>query len=184
MRRRRGEDGGRRTWRERVGRSGKVPEVTETTLPGVGVRHDFVTKAGDRIGMITHRTGRRELLVFDDEDPDRCQASLPLDDDDSHALADMLGAAHVTEHVTELKQTVEGMTIEWLHVEAGGPADGATLADLELTGGHDIVAVALVRHGEVVPAPERGARLDAGDTVVLVGANEALERALARLGRV
>jgi K+/H+ antiporter YhaU regulatory subunit KhtT len=34
-----------------------MAKVKETTLPGVGVRHEFVTHGGDRMGTITHRSG-------------------------------------------------------------------------------------------------------------------------------
>ncbi|MGH2814647.1 MAG: TrkA C-terminal domain-containing protein [Actinomycetota bacterium] len=45
-------------------------DIQETNLPGVGLRHDFTTRAGRQLGVVTHRTGRRDLLVYDREDPD------------------------------------------------------------------------------------------------------------------
>ena len=44
--------------------------IQETTLPGVGVRHEFTTDNGDRIGVITHHAGNRDVLVYDKMDPD------------------------------------------------------------------------------------------------------------------
>ena len=43
--------------------SGTVVDIQETNLPGVGLRHDFTTRAGRQLGVVTHRTGRRDLLV-------------------------------------------------------------------------------------------------------------------------
>jgi K+/H+ antiporter YhaU regulatory subunit KhtT len=40
-----------------------MAEVTETPLPGVGVRHEFTTAAGERLAILSHRTGRRELAL-------------------------------------------------------------------------------------------------------------------------
>ncbi|NUR92910.1 MAG: potassium transporter TrkA, partial [Nonomuraea sp.] len=49
-------------------------EVEQTALPGIGLRHDFTTRAGRRVGVISHRTGRRDLVIYDQDDPDRaCQ---------------------------------------------------------------------------------------------------------------
>jgi TrkA domain protein len=45
-------------------------EIQETALPGVGLRHDFTTRAGRQLGVVTHRTGRRDLLLYDRDDPD------------------------------------------------------------------------------------------------------------------
>lgn len=36
-----------------------MPDVEETMLPGVGVRYDFLTEGGKRIGVISHFSGRR-----------------------------------------------------------------------------------------------------------------------------
>ena len=55
-----------------------MSEVTETQLPGVGVRHEFVTAGGERVAVLTHRTGRRELAVYDRADPDACTTVLHL----------------------------------------------------------------------------------------------------------
>jgi hypothetical protein len=39
--------------------------VSETPLPGIGVRYEFVTEDGARLGVIHHRTGVRELVLFE-----------------------------------------------------------------------------------------------------------------------
>jgi hypothetical protein len=40
-----------------------MEEVSETKLPGVGVRYDFVTAAGQRIGVLVHRTRVRKSRI-------------------------------------------------------------------------------------------------------------------------
>ena len=72
---------------------GQMAEVTETQLPGVGVRHEFVTGAGERVAVLSHRTGRREIAVYDRADPDSCTTFLHLNPDDTRTLADLLGGA-------------------------------------------------------------------------------------------
>ena len=53
-------------------------EVTETKLPGIGMRYDFLTDAGRRIGVVSHRDGDRDLLVFSKDDPDSCSSVLQM----------------------------------------------------------------------------------------------------------
>ncbi len=48
-----------------------MADVTEVRLPRVGVRHEFTTAEGERIGVLSHRNGRREIVVYDRDDPDR-----------------------------------------------------------------------------------------------------------------
>ena len=53
-------------------------DLEETKLPGVGLRHDFTTARGRRIGVISTRGGERELLVYSQDDPDACHAVVKL----------------------------------------------------------------------------------------------------------
>jgi TrkA domain protein len=76
-----------------------MTDIEETRVPGVGVRHDFVTATGARIGVLLYRDGRRQLVVYDEQDHDACRASVSLDEDDAHALADLLGGSQIIEHV-------------------------------------------------------------------------------------
>jgi TrkA domain protein len=80
-----------------------VARIEETRLPGIGLRHDFTTTEGTRIGMVTYREGRRELVIFDERDPDECRATLPLSEDDARTLADLLGGSQVIDHLDRLE---------------------------------------------------------------------------------
>src|SRR3712207_7946820 len=65
-------------------RSTLFPYTTlfRSLLPGVGVRHQFTTSGGERLAVLTHRNGRRELAIYDRRDPDACSTLLHLDRDD------------------------------------------------------------------------------------------------------
>lgn len=160
---------------------GDVPKVEETKLPGVGVRHDFVTNGGNRIGMITHRSGRRELLIYDRDDPDSCRETLRLEEDDVHTLNDMLGGSDITEHLSELEQSVEGLTIDWVRVVGSSACSGCTISDVGF--GTDVSAsvVAVLRDGRSIPAPPLDFELRAGDTAVVVGTQEGTREMVERL---
>ena len=69
---------------------GGLGDIEETQLPGVGTRFDFVTQHGDRVGVIVHDSGERELLVFDAEDPDAARG-LRLAEEDLVRLGGILG---------------------------------------------------------------------------------------------
>ena len=69
-----------------------MPEITEVPLPGVGVRQEFTAASGLRVAVVAHRGGRRELALFEQDDPDACRTVLDLDPDDAATLASILGA--------------------------------------------------------------------------------------------
>ena len=66
--------------------------IEKVDLPGIGIRHDLVTEGGRRISVVSHRDGERDLGLFEVDDPDACRYSIPLNDDEAAALADVLGA--------------------------------------------------------------------------------------------
>jgi TrkA domain protein len=70
-----------------------MADVTETKLPGVGARYDFLTASGQRVGVLVHRTGTRDLLVYSTRDPSSCERTIELDQEDAQTLAELLGAS-------------------------------------------------------------------------------------------
>lgn len=64
--------------------------VRSTDLPGVGARREFKTADGECVGVIAHRGGDHELIVFDRKDPDACRLSLRLGAGDARRLARLL----------------------------------------------------------------------------------------------
>ncbi len=67
-------------------------EIHEVKLPGVGVRYEFETSEGRRIGVVSHRTGLREIYVSRKDDPDEFNRALGLSPEDARTLAELLGA--------------------------------------------------------------------------------------------
>jgi len=156
-----------------------VPEVTETHLPGVGVRHEFTTGRGDRVSVLVFRTGRREVALYDPHDPDAASAVLHLDEDDARTLTDLLGGNPVTEAVAGMQQ-IEGVVLDWIPVTASSSLAGVSIADGQIRTRTGASVVAIVRTDSTLPAPEPTEVLRAGDTVVAVGTVEGL-RAMRQL---
>jgi TrkA domain protein len=132
----------------------QMPEVSETQLPGVGVRHEFTTSQGERLTVLTHRTGRRELAVCDRQDPDRCTTMLHLSPDDTRTLAELLGATHVSESLAAVPQRIEGLAIDWITVPEGARVVGTTIAESALRTRTGASVVAVVHGSTTIPAPD------------------------------
>jgi TrkA domain protein len=144
-------------------------DVNETPLPGVGLRYDFTTRAGRQIGVVSHRGGRRDLLVYDREDPDTCQEVVQLTGEEADTLAEILGAARIAGRLAELQQRIEGLAIDWLELPPGSPYAARPLGDTQARSRTGTSIVAVVRGEEAIPAPGPDALLQAGDTLVVVG---------------
>ena len=153
-----------------------MPQIRETQLPGVGVQHEFTTAAGEHVAVLTHRSGRREVSVFDHGDPDACRTFLHLNRDDTRSLAELLGASQVSEAVGAVQQQLEGLAIDWINVPPGSPVAGTTLVQGQFRSRTGASVVALVRSGVTIPAPGPDDAFAEGDVVVAVGTPEGIEQ--------
>lgn len=153
-----------------------MANVEETQLPGVGVRYEFVTDGGMRIGVIHHRTGRRELCLYAPEDPDTARETIRLSEKDSQTLHELLGGSHVLEQLGRLQQSVSGLAIDWLAIPEASPFAGATIGDTRARTRTGVSIVAVLRGEGAFPAPGPEQALEADDTLVVVGTPEGIER--------
>lgn len=152
-----------------------MARIEQTNLPGVGVRYDFATEGGQRIGVIHHRTGRRELFVCPAEDPDQPIATIHLSDDDAHSLVDTLGGSQVVESLSHLQQQIEGLAIDWLMVEPGSAYVNKSIGDARIRTRTGVSVVAVIRDDRPFPAPGPEFRLERGDTLVVVGTADGIK---------
>lgn len=152
-----------------------MSEVRETLLPGVGVRHEFTTSSGERIALLTHRSGRREIAVYDAGDPDACRTVLHLSADDTRTLGELLGTSPVSEAVIAA-QRVEGLALDWISVDIGSRFDGASIAEGQFRTKTGASIIAIIRGATTVAAPDPAATLRGHDVVVAVGTPDGLTR--------
>jgi TrkA domain protein len=157
-----------------------MSEIVETALPGVGVRHDFACRGGRRVGVVSHHTGRRDLLVYDERDPDAVRASVELSAEESRTLAEILGGTSITERLGHIQQQVEGLAIDWLPLpDSFAPH---TIGEGEYRKRTGVSIVAVIRDDDTIAAPGPDERLGPGDVVVVVGTTEGITRLTDILG--
>lgn len=144
-------------------------DIHETLLPGVGVRHEFTTQSGVQMGVISHHSGRHNVVVYDLDDPDSSHEVVSLTADESENVAELLGAARITSGLGQLQQRIEGLSIEWLTLAAASPYVGRPLGDTRARTRTGVSIVAAIRGDQAFPAPEPPFLLAAGDVLVVVG---------------
>ena len=156
--------------------------VEVTPLPGIGVRKDFATRNGRRIGVVTQRDGQIELIVSKSDDPDACLASLPLTSDEAAALANLLGAPQLVAQLNEEHRELPGIHTRQLPIKSSSKYDGRTLGDTAMRTRTSVSVVAVMRAGQVHPSPTPDFTITAGDLLVAVGTSEGLDAAAKILG--
>lgn len=155
-------------------------EVHRTALPGIGLLFEFVTERGRRVGVVSHRTGRREVVVYSREDPDTAAVTLTLNAEEADGLAELLTSARIVERLDALHRQVEGLVTEQIPIPAGSPYDRRSLGDTHARTRTAASIVAVVRGQQVYASPRPDFMFQARDIVVVVGTAEGTA-AVARL---
>jgi TrkA domain protein len=147
--------------------------IERVALPGIGTCHTATTARRQRIGVVSHRNGRRDLVIYDPDDPHRAAHAVVLDAAEASHVADLLAAAVTVDHVAALERDLErdvaGIDVARIRVPAGSSYDGRPLRDTGTRFGVSVVAV--VRDGRAVAAPSADFVVRHGDTVVVAGAS-------------
>ena len=64
--------------------------IRESELPGIGCKFEILTKESEKMVIVIHDDGRRELYHFD-EDHEESVSSVTLTDSESRKVAAILG---------------------------------------------------------------------------------------------
>jgi TrkA domain protein len=164
-----------------VKNSGEHIDIISRALPGIGICQELELRSGRRIGIVTRRDGLVDLVIYDAEDPDAAHDQVELSDDESNAIAEILGAPQLVVQLATLQQQVSGLLVEQLPVPAHSPFAGGTLGDTQTRTRTGASIVAVIRQGAVTPSPGPEFGLRADDLVVVVGTKEAIDQVAAIL---
>ena len=151
-------------------------EINEHDLPGVGKKFAVRTRAGDRMTVIIHNTGAREIYHFQ-RGEDYPFYSLRLTDAEARKMGAVLGGAYFQPPMVEsMEMVLEQLSIEWHRVEAGAPLAGRTLGEAAIRQRTGASVLAILRDGEARPNPGPDERVQAGDTLMVIGDREQVGR--------
>ncbi|MGM1029026.1 MAG: cation:proton antiporter regulatory subunit [Actinomycetota bacterium] len=156
-------------------------EITQTLLPGVGMRYDMTTTRGVPLSIVVHREGQADLCVLGREDPDDVRLALSLDEDEVDALAELLGAARIAEGMLDVTREIPGLESARISIEEGSPFAGRPLGSTKARTLTGCSIVAIVRGNDVLAAPGPAEPLAGGDTLVVVGSAAGIDQLRVRL---
>lgn len=157
-------------------------EVRESDLPGVGKKFTAVTAEGEKLVIVIHHDGKRELYRFG-EDPDSPESVTEMSDQEAHQIGAILAGTYF-QPVTEeaVLEIMQGLHLRWFHVTPGSFFAGHSIGDLRIRTRTGVSVIAVLRGGSSIPNPSPEEPLRVGDTLVALGTVEQMEALLGLAG--
>jgi TrkA domain protein len=149
-------------------------DVKEVLLPSIGLRYEFTSHDGDRIGIVARRSGDFEIVRYTRDDPDQAQPVFRLTGDEAEAVAQILGAPRIAERLTELTREVPGLEAGQVPVRPGSPFVDRPLGETRARTRTGASIVAVVRNEVVVASPGPAEMLRARDVLVVIGTEDGI----------
>jgi TrkA domain protein len=150
-------------------------DIKETLLPGVGLCYEFNNADGDRVGVIAHRKGDFEVLVYAAADPDKARRVFRLNDREAEALAQILGAPRMVERFADLTKEVPGLEAGQIEIGSDSPYTGHPLGETRARTRTGASIVAIVRDEQVLASPGPDEVLRANDVLVVIGTADGID---------
>ena len=156
--------------------------IRESDLPGIGRKFQLEARSGDKLVIVVHDDGRRELYHFDPDDPDELLSMVTLNDTEARQVAGIIGGLNYTPKALEsVSITLEDLVIEWYRIAPGSHAIGQTIGQLQVrqaTGANIIAVIEKDGRKRINPGPEQPL---AEDTTVVVAGERQQVQAFKRL---
>jgi TrkA domain protein len=149
-------------------------DVNEVLLPGIGLRYEFTTKAGVRIGIVARRSGDFEFVTYPPNDPDQSRPLLRLTAAEAGTVAEILGAPRIAERFADLTREVPGLSAGQIEVPPDSSYINRPLGDTRARTRTGVSIVAIVRGEDVIASPTPAEILRAGDVLVAIGTPEGI----------
>lgn len=156
--------------------------IGETFLSGVGRKFQVETMTGDRLVIIIHDDGVRELYHFSRRNLDRPASVLRLSDGEARQIAGIIGGlTYVPRSLPMAEVVLEDLVLEWFTIEPGAACIGKTIRDLQARTRTGASIVSIIEPDQTKRTnPEADTVLNQGATLIVAGDRRAIN-ALKRL---
>ena len=143
--------------------------IYETEVPGVGKRFEVETGGGERLVVIVHHDGKREIYRRGDPDAD-AEKLFDLSSSQAGEIATVLeGADFQPLDLDDADIPLGEAIMEWVEVPENSPLAGDTLAEAQIGKRTGVTIAAIQRDDETIASPGADSVISPGDILVIIG---------------
>ncbi len=143
--------------------------IYEADVPGVGKRFEVELGDEERLVVIVHHDGKREIFRRDHPDAD-AEKLFDITSQEARQVANVLQGADFQPLDLDAVDVPLGTAImEWVEIPGDSPVAGETIEDAELRQQTGATVAAIQRDDETIGSPKPDTVLSAGDILIVIG---------------
>ena len=148
-----------------------MSSIGEVFLPGVGRKFQVETLDGDRLVIVIHDDGTRELYHFTRKNLNRPASVLRLTDGEARQIAGIIGGlTYVPRNLPMAEVILEDLVLEWFRIERGAACIGKTIRDLQVRTATGASIVSILEPDQTKRTnPEADTVFNEGATLIVAG---------------
>lgn len=157
--------------------------IRESELPGIGYKFEIITKNQEKLVIVIHDDGRREIYHFDSNDHEEVTSSVTLNDLEARQIAGILGGmAYKPKALETVDFAFDDIIIEWYQVEPDAPAVNKTIGDIDIRNNFGVNVVSIKKkRSQKSHNPGPDTVIEAGDTLVVSGERQQIKELIQKL---
>lgn len=158
--------------------------IREIELPGIGKKFEMVTQSNEKVVVIIHHDGTREIYYYDADDHEEVLSNITMNDEEARQMAGILGGMNYKpKELEKIEVTLaEEFAIRWHKVEHGAKAEGRKIGEIGIRHSYGIMIIAIIKKDKTKmlnPGPE--SIIEEGDTLVISGEKKNIKKAVGEL---
>lgn len=157
--------------------------IRESELPGIGYKFEIITRNQDKLVIVIHDDGRREIYHFDADDHEEVLSSATFNDSEARQIAGILGGmTYKPKALESVEFAFDDIIIEWYQVEPNAPAVNKTIGELDIRNNFGVTVIAIKKKSTKKsqnPGPDTV--IGAGDTLVVSGERKQIKELIEKL---
>ncbi|MBD1381047.1 cation:proton antiporter regulatory subunit [Metabacillus arenae] len=156
--------------------------IRESELPGIGYKYEIITKDREKIALVVHDDGRREIYHFDEEH-EECVSNITFSDSEARQLAAILGGmVYQPKALESIEVALNDLVIEWFKIEKDSPSAAKTIGEIEIRQKYGVNVIAVIKkNGQKVLNPGSDEILEIGDTIVISGERKEIRELIKKI---
>ena len=149
-------------------------KVFESQIPGVGQRYTLRFPTGSEFVVLMHNDGRRQTYWRPSADADGDEL-FEVTESQARKVAEIFDGTYFHPVEEGLDDAFEDARIRWVEVTETSPVANRRIRETGLRSRTGVSILAIQRDSETLSNPDSDTELRVGDTLVVVGSDEAYD---------